>query len=61
MGRLKILIAIVGILVVGGTGDLALSALLGHRYPTSWTKHERARLAGSPLCASDGCPSKAAV
>jgi hypothetical protein len=26
-----------------------LSALLGHRYPTSWTKHERASLAGSPL------------
>jgi hypothetical protein len=25
------------------------SALFGHRYPTSWTKHERARLAGSPL------------
>ena len=23
-------------------------ALLGHRYPISWTKHERARLAGSP-------------
>jgi len=23
------------------------SALLGHRYPTSWTKHERARLAAS--------------
>jgi hypothetical protein len=34
-----------------------ISALLGHRYPTSWTKHERARLAGSH-CASDGCPSQ---
>jgi hypothetical protein len=31
---------------------LGLSALLGHRYPTSWTKHERASLAGSPLAAS---------
>jgi len=29
---------------------LGTSALLGHRYPTSWTKHERARLARSPLC-----------
>src|SRR5947209_18644905 len=27
---------------------LGTSALSGHRYPTSWTKHERARLAGSP-------------
>jgi organic hydroperoxide reductase OsmC/OhrA len=26
------------------------SALLGHRYPTSWTKHERARLTGCLLC-----------
>jgi NitT/TauT family transport system substrate-binding protein len=23
-----------------------ISALLGHRYPTSWTKHERARQSG---------------
>jgi hypothetical protein len=35
---------------------IGTSALLGHRYPTSWTKHERARLAASPLC-SDGCLS----
>ena len=26
-----------------------ISALFGHRNPTSWTKHERARLARSPL------------
>ena len=25
---------------------IGTSALLGHRYPTCWTKHERARLAG---------------
>ena len=30
--------------------QLGTSTLLGHRYPTSWTKHERARLAGCPLC-----------
>ena len=26
-----------------------ISALVGHKYPRFWTKHERARLAGSPL------------
>jgi hypothetical protein len=30
--------------------ELGTSALLGHRYPTSWTKHERARLVGWLLC-----------
>jgi hypothetical protein len=29
---------------------IGTSALLGHRYPRFWTKHERARLAGRPLC-----------
>jgi hypothetical protein len=29
--------------------QVGISALSGHRYPTSRTKHERARLAESPL------------
>ena len=36
-----------------------ISALLGHRYPTSWTKHERAKLAGSSVLLM--LPFKAAV
>jgi hypothetical protein len=40
------------------------SALLGHRYPTSWTKHERARLAREPavplMAAVPGPPSDVA-
>src|ERR1700674_3017507 len=39
--------------------QIGFSALLGHRYPGSWTKHERTRLAGI-RDASDGCPSKVA-
>ena len=42
------------------TGYLTAGALSGHRYPTSWTKHERGTLAGV-RCASDGCPYKVAV
>jgi hypothetical protein len=47
--------------------QLGISALLGHRYPTSWTKHERTRLAGSPLygfrhrAIAGACPADHAV